>query len=795
MRNFQGCSTNGLATIIALSSAASFLAFRSSAFGQLSAVPRDDFWITDGEVNALLVTNGVVYVGGNFQNVGPQRAFGADVDRLTGAVDLGAPKIDGPITAVVPDGGGGWFIARDVPLNTWAARSRLMHIREDKSIDSIWSADADGRIYVLLATTNRLYVGGDFEIIAGAPRHNLAALDMITGQPLQWDPSAGGASEVVLALALSGHTLIVGGGFTSVGSVARNSLAAIDSETGTVTTWNPRPEHNQSFPPTISALAVSETNIYVGGYFTSIGGSFRTNLAAVSLVNGFATPWNPNPDGQIVSMAIAGNTVFIAGTFTNIAGFARNSLVALDASAGTPTTWNPDPHPPLQVNRLLVDNGALFVAGGFTNLFGQNRNTAASFDLATGAITGWNPNVIAGAVATLAVQSGRVYLGGSFRSVNGVPRQSLAAFDLNTGVATSWNPGVSGAVSALALAGQSLYLGGFFTQIGVQPRTNLAAVDIATGQVASWSAELRGKVNALAIAGSNVYIGGEFASIAGQARTNLAAISFDGTVRSWNPDAPGWVQSLLATSNVIYVAGAFDQLAGQARLSVGAVDAESGLPTPFNPTFRPPWPNVGAILRMGINGLALQGDQLFATGTIREYLGGLVGLFSDHPYTASVDVSNSALKWDMDAGPIGITMFKNTLYVERWSNFLFAIDPASGAPKPWLPSGSGRQQVHVIAPAGDSLVVGGQFGTVNGVPLSNLAVFPPAPPAQLGAQIATNGVVRVQVSSEPGIESVLQSTTNFLNWDLIMTNSGSFYYDDTNAAKFPAMLYRALRLP
>ena len=58
------------------------LSFQQSAWSQLSTVPRDDFWITDGEVNALVVTNGLVYLGGNFHAVGPQRAFGVEVNGL-----------------------------------------------------------------------------------------------------------------------------------------------------------------------------------------------------------------------------------------------------------------------------------------------------------------------------------------------------------------------------------------------------------------------------------------------------------------------------------------------------------------------------------------------------------------------------------------------------------------------------------------------------------------------------------------------------------------------------------------
>src|SRR5688572_23248836 len=95
----------------ALSTIALLVSNRSLA--QPSTSPREDFWITDGPVNAILVTNGVAYIGGSFGNVGPRRSFGAIVDRQTGKADPRSPKVlynarspsrNGVISAIAPDG-------------------------------------------------------------------------------------------------------------------------------------------------------------------------------------------------------------------------------------------------------------------------------------------------------------------------------------------------------------------------------------------------------------------------------------------------------------------------------------------------------------------------------------------------------------------------------------------------------------------------------------------------------------------------------------------------------------------
>ena len=41
------------------------------------------------------------------------------------------------------------------------------------------------------------------------------------------------------SLAVSGNSVYAGGNFTSMGSQARNSLAALDTSTGTATAWDP----------------------------------------------------------------------------------------------------------------------------------------------------------------------------------------------------------------------------------------------------------------------------------------------------------------------------------------------------------------------------------------------------------------------------------------------------------------------------------------------------------------------------------------------------------------------------
>ncbi len=46
-------------------------------------------------------------------------------------------------------------------------------------------------------------------------------------------------------------------------------------------------------------IAIYNYKIYVGGFFTSIGGQNRNSLAALDLTTGMATAWNPNVGNDI----------------------------------------------------------------------------------------------------------------------------------------------------------------------------------------------------------------------------------------------------------------------------------------------------------------------------------------------------------------------------------------------------------------------------------------------------------------------------------------------------------------
>ena len=188
--------------------------------------------------------------------------------------------------------------------------------------------------------------------------------------------------------------------------------------------WNP----NMSYG-TVNSLAVSGTTVYAGGEFTSIGGRWRNEIAALDATTGNATAWDPNANGYVNSLLVSGTTVYATGNFTSIGGQSRNRIVALDSATGNVLAWNPNANG--IVYSLAVNGAMVYVGGGFSSTGGQSRNGIAVLDSATGTAMAWNPNAIGGVsqVNSIAVNGTTVYVGGNFTSMGqGVGHPYFAQF-------------------------------------------------------------------------------------------------------------------------------------------------------------------------------------------------------------------------------------------------------------------------------------------------------------------------------------------------------------------------------
>ncbi len=83
------------------------------------------------------------------------------------------------------------------------------------------------------------------------------------------------------------------------------------------------------------------STVYACGIFTTIGGQPRNRVAALDVVTGAATAWDPNANAGVYVMELNGHDVVLGGDFTFVGGQTRNRLAIIDDATGLADfTWD-----------------------------------------------------------------------------------------------------------------------------------------------------------------------------------------------------------------------------------------------------------------------------------------------------------------------------------------------------------------------------------------------------------------------------------------------------------------------
>jgi hypothetical protein len=415
----------------------------------------------NGEVSALVLSGATLYVGGSFgQAGGASRAHIAAVDAAMGTATAWNPGSDGDVcqlglfgTALVAAGSfheiGGAERLNIAALDT--SRTTDITLPWNPSLNR--SAD-----FLHVDAAGFVFAGGDFNFYGSVLRQNLAAIDLLTGDLLPWNP---GANGWIRALDVRGNTVYIGGDFTTIGGVSRSRIAALDGVTGVVSSWTANPNGP------VFGLMVSGDVIYFVGNFTGVKNSTSRGRGAAVNVDGTVQPWNPSANDEIEALFVSGERVYLGGTFTMLGGLGRSRLGAVDATTGTPaSTFTPSVDGP--VYRVDVQNDLVYFGGGFSSVNGSTRSNAAAVKAAPGAgddgqLQGWNPNV-GGPIYDLDAFGQVVYLAGGFGSVNGSSRPGIAMVDslANGGALRDWQPEDvnGGAISVIDTSDTAVLFGG-----------------------------------------------------------------------------------------------------------------------------------------------------------------------------------------------------------------------------------------------------------------------------------------------------------------------------------------------
>lgn len=248
----------------------------------------------------------------------------------------------------------------------------------------------NGTINVLEISGDNLYIGGSFQnytygVTSYSP-DSFIVVDKDNGDPsAKWSPelvgtvsglvvydiellSDAGTDTVYLAgvfSSLTGDSGLTGGARTGVGSFTYSALSQ------EVTNWAPEIT-NVLMPPFIYSIEVDPARgvAYIGGGFAAVGGSSRTNLAAVNATTGAVVDgWNPKPNGSVYDMEWDTNNLYVGGGFTTFGDggvVAMPRMAVLDrTTAVVNQTWDAGLNG-TSVKDVLIDGTSIFIGGDFT---------------------------------------------------------------------------------------------------------------------------------------------------------------------------------------------------------------------------------------------------------------------------------------------------------------------------------------------------------------------------------------------------------------------------------------------
>lgn len=714
---------------------------------------------TDGNVTAIARAGNTLYIAGSFRSMGENSGGLVQVDGRTGEQIRTFPKVAGAVTAIVPDGSGGWYIGGEFSGVGGKPRLCLAQLRPDGSV-SDWNPGVSGSpgyidpptVLAMAVCGNRLFVGGAFREIGGRPHENLGCVDLRSGQVLDWDLDTN-IDEPVVAFAVHGDTVFVGGRFSTIGGTPRGSLAAVSASTGSILPWQ------ADLYGGASALLAYGDTLYVGGDFTDIGSTSAPKLAAVSIsracslpidfrVNGVWLPYHPLI--QVAGLARANDTLYAVGNFTAIGGEARSGIAALNATTGDALAWSPDTtgprsdgDPPPLCTTVAVRGPRLYIGGYYGSVNGAYHPLVAAWDRQTGRVLDWTPNPDE-IVATFAGSDDTLYLGGFFHLFGAWQhRAGLAAIDLGTGRLKPWNPNPNGGIcTAIAVSGDRVLVSGDFSSIGgdPQPRNYFAALDTVDGEATSWDPGANDVASVFLLAGDTLYAGGEFTQVGGQPRNAVVAIDTNtGDVFPWDPSANSSVLALARSGDKVFLGGLFTRVNGEQRLGLAAVDANTGVLSPWNPGT-----DNSAVYSLLIAGRVL-------------YVGGAFGVVGGQQRRAlaALDLQSglattwepSLTAWDVvDPWVRVMTLVDSVLYVGGSFGSLggqprvclSGVDTTTGGATTWDPGTDGL--TWSLSSNGRTMYVGGGFSRAGGSPASALAAFELAPalsPLPMSFELAT----------------------------------------------------------
>jgi len=475
-------------------------------------------------------------------------------------------------------------------------------------------ANAAVRSVVISGTD--IYIGGSFTLYRAATANYVAKLSTTGVLDLTFNPAGTGANSLVYALAVSGASLYVGGTFTTWRGSTANRIAKMDTTNATLDgTFNPGVGANGT-GSTVFTIAISGSDIYLGGLFTTYRSAAANYIAKVDSSGVLDTTFSPasgtngfsGSSTTVYSLGVLGSSVYAGGAFQTYRGQVACSIAKLSDTGILDTTFSPAGSNGTGGIVYAVTGTAsqVLFGGDFYGYRGSLARGIAKIDPSGQLNSTFNPPAVTNGanhiVYSIAVYGSDIFLGGAFTEFRNASANYVTKVDLNGDVQPSFTPsdgqnGADGPVYVVRANSQNTYIGGSFTNYRGAAANRVARLDLF-GNLSSSFNPVAGAngvsdiVTALEISsdGEYVYLGGDFTTYRGTTVNRIAKVSKLGVLDATfsGGGTVGFNESILTmliSNGSLYVGGDFSVYRGSNTAhAIAKLDPDSGaLDTTFNP--------------------------------------------------------------------------------------------------------------------------------------------------------------------------------------------------------------------
>jgi trimeric autotransporter adhesin len=359
--------------LLASMSLAVLLACGVAFAAALSSQPKNAPTVhTNDTVWTSLRVGDTVYLGGAFTSVnGKPRSGLAAINANTGRLTAWAPKANGAVLALAASpSGDSIYAGGEFTSVNGIARGHVVAISASTGrVRKEWNAHADLPVYSLATWGRRVYLGGEFRKVNGSNRLHLAAVRRGEGKLYaNWAPTTNGIVRT-LALSPNKRRLYAGGNYSVISGKRRPNLAALHPATGAVKDWSPNPKVDNDYE--VFDLAVTRKTVYVAG-----GGRDPDGTAeAFSAAKG-ASVWQYSSNGDFQAVARLKGKLYFGGHFTTLytkpEEKRRNKLMAVAAPTGRLVArWTPSANGGVWSMTANPGRHRVYAGGAFTEISGR----------------------------------------------------------------------------------------------------------------------------------------------------------------------------------------------------------------------------------------------------------------------------------------------------------------------------------------------------------------------------------------------------------------------------------------